>query len=341
MKTLFACVLTAVLCAPVIGAAASALQPGDCARRTDAGEGGVLTLVVENDLFGGTDRDYTNGLRLEWVAPRDEAPRWLRQAALTQPFVALKGCDLRVGYAISHTLYTASDITLETPPPGDHPYAGHLAFNAFATARKDRSEHTLLVDLGLIGPSAQGEFVQTRWHQLIDGREPRGWDSQLHDELVFAIAGQRTQQLWSRGEAGGPQADLLGHAGLTLGTLRTDASLGATVRFGFDLDADFSPPRLRPALTPSSLYRPSAPVGGYVFASVGGYWVGRDVFLDGNTFRKSASVDREVWVSDVQAGAALHLRRYRFAFSYVHRTRQYDGQGGGQRFGAVSVSRAF
>ena len=120
-------------------------------------EGSVLTAVVENDLFGGTDRHYSNGLRFEWVAPEDEAAnRWLRQAARLQPFVNLKGAELRQGYAFAHTLYTASDITLETPPADDHPYAAHARLNWFAAARSAREEHTIVVDIGLIGPSAQG-----------------------------------------------------------------------------------------------------------------------------------------------------------------------------------------
>lgn len=303
-------------------------------------EGSVFTVVVENDLFGGTDRHYSNGLRLEWVAPEERVSLWLRRAARLQPFVNLDGAELREGYAIAHTLYTASDITLENPPADDHPYAAHARLNWFAAARTAREEHTILVDVGLIGPSAQGEFIQTRWHQLIDGEEPRGWDSQLHDELVFAISGQRSRRLLAE-HIGPLDMDVLGHAGLTLGTLRTDASLGATIRIGRGLSDSFTPPRLRPALSPSSMYSPQAAYGGYVFFGVGGYGVARDIFLDGNTYRDSASVDRKSWVGDMQAGVALHLKRYRLAFTYVVRSEQYDGQNGPQRFGAISLSRAF
>jgi len=303
-------------------------------------EGTVVTVVVENDLFGGTDRQYSNGLRLEWVSPEDDVHDGLRQAARLQPFVNLKGAELRQGFALAHTLYTASDISLDTPPANDHPYAAHISLNAFASARTERDEHMILVDVGLIGPSAQGEFVQSRWHQLIDGIEPRGWDSQLHDEVVFAVSGQRTRQIkaWRLGRY---EADFLGHAGLTLGTLRTDLSAGATVRFGLGLQDSFTPPRLRPALSPSSIYAPDSPLGGYVFVGVGGYGVARDVFLDGNTFRDSASVDKKWLVGDLQAGLALHLRAYRLAFTYVERSEQFKGQDGPQRFGAVSLSRAF
>lgn len=303
-------------------------------------DGGVLTLVIENDLFGGTDRAYTSGIRLEWVAPEDEVSRWLTQAARTQPFVNLKGAHVRQGFALAHTLYTASDIALETPPLDDHPYAAHLSLNWFASARTPNSEHTILVDVGLIGPSAQGEFVQRTWHQLIDEKEPRGWDTQLNDELVFAISGQRTERLhqWRFGDYA---ADIMGHAGLTLGTLRTDVSAGATFRLGTDLQDSFAPPRLRPALAPSSLYTPIQHVAGYVFVSAGGYAVARDIFLDGNTFSGSRSVQRTLWVADVQAGAALHVNSYRLAFTYVVRSEQYEHQNGPQRFGALSLSRAF
>ena len=303
-------------------------------------EGGVLTLVIENDLFGGTDRAYTNGIRLEWVAPEDKVSRWLTRAALTQPFVNLKGAQVRQGFALAHTLYTASDITLENPPLDDHPYAAHLSVNWFASARTPNSEHTILLDLGLIGPSAQGEFIQSSWHQLIDGKEPRGWDTQLRDEVVFAISGQRTERIhqWRLGHY---TADVMGHAGLTLGTLRTDVYAGATLRFGTDLQDAFAPPRLRPALAPSSLYTPTQHVAAYLFVSAGGYAVARDIFLDGNTFSASRSVERTLWVGDLQAGAALHVNSYRLAFTYVVRSEQYESQRGPQRFGAISVSRAF
>ncbi len=65
------------LTAALLGAAACVCANSGAAQGRDhpvdvqPGDGGVLTLVVENDLFGGTDRHYTNGVRLEWVAGPD------------------------------------------------------------------------------------------------------------------------------------------------------------------------------------------------------------------------------------------------------------------------------
>ena len=66
--------------------------------------------------------------------------------------------------------------------------------------------------------------------------------------------------------------------------------------------------------------------------------VARNIFLDGNTFRDSRSVDREPLVADIQAGVALTWRKYRFSYTHVRRTREFRTQKGSDNFGAVSFS---
>lgn len=315
-----------------------AAQPAE--RPAVAPDRGAISVVIENDLFGGTDCNYTNGLRMEWVRPAEAFSPWLHRAARIQPFVDLKGADLRDGFAVSHTLYTPRDITLAAPPADDHPYASHLSLQWFATAAQENAENTVAIDLGLIGPLAGGAIVQESWHQLLDGEEPRGWDSQLHNELVFAVSGQRVHR-YAGPTLAGLETDAMTHAGLTLGTLRTALSAGVTVRAGFDLDQAFAPPRLRPAIGSSSLYQPGQGAAGFLFVGIGGYGVARDVFLDGNTYRDSARVAKNSAVADLQAGVEVHAGRYRAAFTYVVRTEQFQGQDGVQKFGAISLSRAF
>ena len=332
-----------------------ALSPSTALGQSASGfieEDSITSIVVENDLFAGTDRNYSNGLRFEFVRPDSQAHPWLRQAARVQPFVDLGDPDdrerveIRDGFAINHTLYTPDDITLILPPDDTHPYAGHLALQFFATAAEldmggtVKAENTILVDVGLIGPSAGGEFIQANWHQLIDGEEPLGWDTQLHDEIVFAISGQRVER-FEGPQFGDVETDLVRHFGLNLGTLRTDLSTSFTLRAGFDLSAALAAPRLRPAIGSASLFRPNRPIGGYVFAGIGGYAVARNVFLDGNTFRDSRSVDKRTFVGDLQAGLVFNVSGNRIGFTYVVRSEEFEGQNGPQRFGAVSLSRSF
>jgi hypothetical protein len=76
----------------------------------------------------------------------------------------------------------------------------------------------------------------------------------------------------------------------------------------------------------------------YLFAATEGRAVGRNIFLDGNTFKDSHSVDKETLVYDWEVG--LVVRRGRFAFSYrvVSRSPEFVLQEEPQRYGSVSLT---
>ena len=77
--------------------------------------------------------------------------------------------------------------------------------------------------------------------------------------------------------------------------------------------------------------------GWYLFAGVEGRAVAYNAFLDGPWFRASPDVEKKPFVADVQAGAALTWRGFRFAYTYVLRTREFDGQESSDRFGAITL----
>ena len=202
-------------------------------------------------------------------------------------------------------------------------------------------QDVLQVNLGVVGPSAGGRFVQENWHDLIQAVEPRGWDSQLKDELGIEITAQRMRQFEGPDLPIGLETDYALHGGATIGNVRTYASVGGMARIGWDLSSDFGPPRIRPALAGAGVFRPGRPFGGYLFAGIEGRAIARDMFLDGNLWRDSARVeDRRDFGADLQFGVALHQGDVQVAFTYVHRTEEFVAQSGPQRFGAVSVSIA-
>lgn len=113
------------------------------------------------------------------------------------------------------------------------------------------------------------------------------------------------------------------------------------LRVGQRLDADFGPRRIRPALAGSRFFRPREAFGWYVFAGVDGRAVAHDIFLDGNTYRRSRSADRRPFVGDVSAGAAMFLGRARLTFTCTIRSRAFDGQRDPSRFASLSLSFRF
>ncbi|WP_431267588.1 lipid A-modifier LpxR family protein [Dankookia sp. P2] len=124
-------------------------------------------------------------------------------------------------------------------------------------------------------------------------------------------------------------------------TFRTYASGGVMFRVGTKLDADFGPPRARPATAGSVFFEPDGGWGWYAFAGLDGRVVGRDIFLDGNTWRDSRHVDKEPVVADASLGAAMIMPWARLTMTYTLRTREFTAQRELAQFGSVSLAFRF
>jgi len=125
--------------------------------------------------------------------------------------------------------------------------------------------------------------------------------------------------------------------------------VGGQVRFGWHVPSDFGTYLIRPGSggnapvdeTDPRLSRSSRRFGVHLFFAVDGNAVARNIFLDGNTFRDSHSVDKKHFVADIIGGVGIIIHRFKITYSYVHRTKEFDTQREAQNFGAVSVSFTF
>ena len=69
--------------------------------------------------------------------------------------------------------------------------------------------------------------------------------------------------------------------------------------------------------------------------------VGRNIFLDGNTFADSRSVDKIPVVADFQAGVAVTFQRFRVSYTQDFRSPEFHGQKGFDDFGSLALSLRF
>lgn len=136
-------------------------------------------------------------------------------------------------------------------------------------------------------------------------------------------------------------ADFTPYAGGNVGNVLTQAAAGGMLRVGFDLPADFGPPRIRPSLTGSDYFLPQRDFGWYLFAGVEGRAIARNIFLDGNTFRDGPHVSKKPLVGDLQMGVAMAIGGTRVSYTHVFNTKEFYGQRGGDTFGSFSVSFLF
>lgn len=306
---------------------------------------GVLSLQIDNDLFAGTDRNYTSGTRIAYVTPLGPSHP-LEASVRALPF--FEG-QLRVTYALGQKLFTPINISESRLVTTDEPYAGYLyaGFEIESELRREHGHRILVrteLQVGIVGPSALGKQAQLAAHAFTGSEEAKGWDNQLKDEPTLNVYYDRVWSGWYEtriGEAGsGYSVDLSPHAGAALGNVYTHAAGGFTVRFGRNLPTGLGPRFIGPSPPGSDYYQPTRDARWHLFLGLEGRAVARNIFLDGNTFTDSHSVDKNVLVGELRAGVSAMLGRYRLGYAQVYRTRQFRGQVR-ETFGSLSLATAF
>lgn len=325
--------------------------------------GGVLTLQVENDYFSGPfnkDRHYSTGLRANWMSPKSidlidqvrgftDLPEHLLSFLDARPAGSIKR---RYGYSLGQSIFTPEDKQTRALIPDDRPYAAWLyAGFTLQTLYYDTNhqpadairQDTWQLDIGVVGPAALGRQVQNNFHKLIGADQSNGWGNQLHNEPGLNLTFERKWRIGRVKLLEEPKLrfDAVPMLGFSLGNVNTYAAAGGIVRIGQDLGNDFGPPRIRPSLPGSESFDLEDSFGWYLFLGIEGQAVLRNITLDGNTFRDSHSVDKNPFVADFSAGAAIFFHRTRLAYTHVLRTKEFQGQKGWDQFGAITLSVGF
>jgi len=302
-----------------------------------AESGDTYAFIFENDLFYHTDRDYTNGIELSW-SPSETAsgvlPAFI-SSLIPQPFA--QG-DNRASYSLGQLMFTPEDTASTDPPTSERPYAGYL-YGAYALTNTIESRQDVLrIQLGMVGPASLAQDSQTFIHRLRGFALPQGWHTQLRDEPGLVISYQRTQNMVSATPGEPSNYDIKAHFGGAIGNVFDYIDAGTVARLGFNMPNDSGPPQIGPALPGSYIYEPQKGLGAYLFVGIEGRAVGRNIFLDGNSFEYSRSVAKNPLVGDFSVGGAVTFDNYRLSFIHMFRSQEYRAQKGFDEFGTLCLS---
>jgi hypothetical protein len=308
----------------------------------------VIVLEENDSLFFNSDKHYTQGLRISYLGP-ELAKNRLSDAVFSllghipfffAPLPPDVGENKRqVSLFGGQSIFTPKNRYLVPPDPHDRPYAGWAYGGASLmqeTALRSEADGQPLgmlenaeLDIGLVGPGAIGKKVQNDFHQLIGVPQWQGWSSQLQNEPGIVLSYER---LWRQRLLGDNTlgVDLVPQVGASVGNIFSYGEAGALLRIGRGLLADYGPVRVRPALSGTDYFDPGGLDDGrgfYYFAGVQGRAVGRNIFLEGNSFRPSPSVPKKTLVGDVQGGFAVQLKVWlRLDVSVSLRSEEFRGQ---------------
>jgi hypothetical protein len=321
-----------------------AVMAGGGTQAEPLDDDGFFSIQFENDIFGNTDQHFTHGTRLSWMSPENKVPEWAKDAASLVPLFDVSASK-RIVFTLGQSILTPDDISQSALISDDRPYAGWTYLGIGMVAVKNDRLDNLELDIGVVGPSSGAEDVQKTWHRWFGFQRPNGWDNQLKDEPGVMLSYERKWRKWARVRFASHNldVDMTPHLGATLGNVLTQGAAGITFRLGSDLvdHFDYGPPRIRPSLPGSSFFTSSGGFNWYVFVGAEARGVVNNIFLDGNNFRDSHSVNKKDFVGDVQGGVALIIGRVRLAYTHVLRTKEFDGQDHSDQFGAFSISAIF
>ncbi len=311
------------------------------------------SFYFENDLFTGTDQNYTNGVKYSLISPdlspsvkdKGKIPKAVLDLIHKVPFIAATGPETvhKIEFSFGQNMYTPEDISVSELIPDDRPYAGWTYFGTSYHRKASLAENistmdTVEIQVGMVGPASLAEEAQKFIHKIRDLQTPNGWDNQLSNEPGLVVAFER-KWLFHPGTPGfGWSA--IPHAGFSLGNIATYANAGLEVRVGWNIPEDFGVSLIRPAGSTRMAISPKP--GIYLLGAVDSRLVARDIFLDGNTFTDSHSVSKEPFVTDFAAGIAFNYGSFMATFTQVLRTRKFKSQEDSTHsFGAISLSWFF
>ncbi len=158
-------------------------------------EPSTLRISIENDFFNtrgnGTDRYYTNGLRMEYLFSKEKA------RFPSNLLIRISDDENLYSWGVAQYMFTPSSIDVEEVQYDDRPYAGALfaihSLHSFDHRNKIRL--TSEIFLGVIGPMSFAGETQKWVHEVINDDIPMGWDNQVPNDIIINYNLQVEKQL--------------------------------------------------------------------------------------------------------------------------------------------------
>jgi lipid A 3-O-deacylase len=238
----------------------------------------LFSAQGENDLLDNTDRFYTNGLRFDLVAPFFQASPLSR---LLAPYWH-PGKNY-YGICLVQNMYTPSTTKVGGILYGDRPYAAYLYVGSYKITNdlKRKIRFTREIQLGVIGQSSLGEYVQKAFHNTVPtNNEPLGWEYQVSNDLLLNYQVSLEKGLLAKKAV---EFNVNGIA--ILGTVMTNIGGGVSLRAG-----RFNPYFVNLGVEKRSVNRKKGLMNTQVFVSLKSSFrlIGYDATLEGGMFNKTS-----------------------------------------------------
>jgi len=282
-----------------------------------------LHLQTENDADFRTDRDYTYGSEIGALFDYK-----------TNSYFS---------FVLAHQMFTPNDFDKEDVNlSNERPYAGYMYIGGGLHTVQNNTLNSYNIQIGFVGPSVKMDKVQEIIHSIIGSPKPTGWENQIGDELILQFNYQR-KYFQTLPKVYDFFQCLIYNGGFDLGNASSKIEAGMFYSLGNAQREDFGVSRIDYKSYNTIPY-------GEKSTKTHRYWlnfwleaigVGRDIFLDGNSFKSSASVDKNYFVLKGGFGITYNYENWHIEYIRTYSTKEFSSQSYYHSYGSLLIGYNF
>ena len=300
-------------------------------------------LYFENDMFAQTDSQYSSGVKFNLIYHVNNPDNMIYDILLSNDSKE----DIYTSFSLANQLYTPINLATTEPIYDDRSYAAWTYLEMGIHKSSKDSLNTILIKVGMIGPSAKGEEIQKKIHEWVGSKPPLGWDNQLHDELGINFS---YMYKW-RYEAESENAfgvSFIPSVEADLGNISTQASVGFFSRIGYNIPKDFGISTLDvggesgiPVYDEQLLSLQNDWSFSFNITATGSAVI-QDIFLEGNTFKDSLIThDANTFVGYFGAGISMRYKSLNLDFMQTYNSSKAEDVKGRKAVGTLLATWLF
>ncbi|MEO8769520.1 MAG: lipid A deacylase LpxR family protein [Ferruginibacter sp.] len=275
----------------------------------------------DNDYFTKADEYYSQGISFEYVHPG------LKRFPLTKLLLKSKNSDPVFGIGLNIFGYTPTSILSDSILYGDRPYSGEITLKTFSSATDTIYKRRIssAINIGIIGPAALGNEIQTNIHKWTGNPVPLGWYTQIRNDIILNYQVDYEKQLL----AAKGHFLLNGVGAFRLGTLEDRISGGINFMMG-----NFNDPY-------ASRINHKKKVEYYLYGQARTHFIGYDASLQGGLFNRhspyiisAGDIERATFQADY--GIVVNFRKLYLSYSQSFLTKEFS-TGKNHRWGGINI----
>lgn len=191
----------------------------------------MFRISEDNDFINargcGTDDAYTNGTRFDYFYQ----PKHPLKNPIDRILPKAGAHSVNIyGWGILELMYTPDNLTDSAYQPNDYPWSGALVatHTLYSYDPVKKYDFRTELELGVIGPAALAQQIQTGFHHMIRYIKPLGWSHQYPNDILANVNVTTERQLAGNGST----VEFIGGGQVSAGTMMNSLTIYPMLRVG-------------------------------------------------------------------------------------------------------------